>query len=183
MTADIKRGLTGSRGRGLQRSVSNVSHLSPRARPICGVRAVTGVYRDNLYPQQHIRQQQSPARLATAPPAAVNRSVSNVSNLDRTTRPYQRCDSTITGPQYNVSPPSGICITATRLVSGPRVTRACMCVPPLVRVITPDRAQCPAPAPAQAASAPVASCPRTETGPSEDDLSGARGQGCLATHQ
>ena len=87
MTADIKRGLTGARGRGLQRSVSNVSHLSPRARPICGVRAVTGVYRDNLYPQQHIRQQQSPARLATAP---VNRSASNVSDLARTTRTYQR---------------------------------------------------------------------------------------------
>ena len=85
MTADIKRGLTG--GRGLQRSVSNVSHLSPRARPICGVRAVTGVYRDNLFPQQHIRQQQSPARLATAAPAPVNRSFSNVSDLSRT---YQR---------------------------------------------------------------------------------------------
>ena len=87
MTADIKRGLTGGRGRGLQRSVSNVSHLSPRARPICGVRAVTGVYRDNLFPQQHIRQQQSPARLATAAPAPVNRSFSNVSDLSRT---YQR---------------------------------------------------------------------------------------------
>ena len=95
MTADIKRGLTGARGRGrgLQRSVSNVSHLSPRARPICGVRAVTGVYRDNLYPQQHVRQQQSPARLSTtAPPASVNRSFSSVSDLPRT---YQRCDHVI----------------------------------------------------------------------------------------
>ena len=96
MTADIKRGLTGGRGRGLQRSVSNVSHLSPRARPICGVRAVTGVYRDNLFPQQHIRQQQSPARLATMAPAPVNRSFSNVSDLSRTYQRYSdiiRCET------------------------------------------------------------------------------------------
>ena len=51
MTADIKRGLTGGRGRGLQRSVSSVSGLSPRARPICGVRAVTGVYRYSVQVQ------------------------------------------------------------------------------------------------------------------------------------
>lgn len=105
MTADIKRGLTGARGRGrgLQRSVSNVSHLSPRARPICGVRAVTGVYRDNLYPQQHVRQQQSPARLATtAPPASVNRSFSSVSDLPRT---YQRCDHVIITAHITICPP------------------------------------------------------------------------------